>query len=54
MFRRKGQADQPASVPAHEVDDFRGGELRSTDEVALVLPVLVIHEYDHTAGGEPV
>ena len=43
------KADQTACVTRHEVDRVRGGELRRHDEVALVLPVLVIDQDEHAA-----
>ncbi len=43
------EADQAACVTGHEVDRIRGRELRRNDEVALVLPVLVIDEDEHAA-----
>ena len=43
------QADQAARVTRHEVDRIRRGELRRNDEIALVLPVLVIDQDEHAA-----
>ena len=43
----KGEADQAAGVPGHEVDGVWGRELRGDDEVALVLAILVVHEDEH-------
>jgi hypothetical protein len=41
------EADQPASVPRHEVDRFRGGHLSGDDEVALVLTTFVVDQDEH-------
>ena len=43
------QADQAAGVTRHEVDRIRRGELRRNDQIALVLPVLVIDQDEHAA-----
>ncbi len=45
----KRQADEPAAVLRHEVDRIRRRHLRGDDEVALVLPVLVIDQDEHPA-----
>src|SRR5262249_30049002 len=39
--------DQPAAVGGHEVDGRRRHLLRGHDQIALVLPVLVVGEDDH-------
>jgi len=41
------QTDQPAGVFGHEVDRVGRGELGGDDQVALILPVLVIHQDEH-------
>ncbi len=46
------QADEPAAVPRHEVDVLGPHAGRGHQQVALVLPVLVVHDDDHAAGGE--
>ena len=43
------QADQAARVAGHEVDRVGRGELRRDDQVALVLPVLVVDQDEHAA-----
>ena len=43
------EADQAAGVTRHEIDRIRRGELRRHDEIALVLPVLVIDQDEHAA-----
>jgi hypothetical protein len=47
-----GQAEPPAGVPDHEVDGLRGDLLGRDDDVALVLPVLVVDQDDHPPGPE--
>lgn len=46
---RKGKADEAAAVVGHKVDDLGGYEFGGYGEVAFVLPVLVVHENDHSA-----
>ncbi len=41
------QADEPAALAGHEVDDLGRRELRGDREVALVLAVLVVADDDH-------
>src|SRR5262249_55217710 len=48
--RGQRQAHHAAGVPHHEVDRLRGDGLGGDDQVALVLPVFVVHEDDHAAG----
>ena len=43
------QADQAAGEAGHEVDRIGRRELGGDDEVALVLPVLVIDQDEHAA-----
>ena len=43
------EADEPAPVQGHEVDHLGRGELGRTDEVALVLAVLVVGHDDDLA-----
>ena len=43
-------ADQAAALGHHEGDQFGGGELGGEDQVALVLPVLVVDHHDRAAG----
>ena len=43
------QADQAAAVPGHEVDRVGSRHLRGNDEVALILPVLVVDQDEHPA-----
>ena len=43
------EADQAARVARHEVDRVGRGELRRHDEIAFVLPVLVIDQDEHAA-----
>src|SRR5690606_37672084 len=49
---RLGQrcTDEAGRVPHHEGDELRGRHLGGEDEVALVLPVLVIDDDDRTSG----
>ena len=47
-----GKADEPPPVPRHEVDDLRRHLLGGTREIPLVLPLLVIHDNHHLAGGD--
>jgi hypothetical protein len=44
-----GKADQAAAVHRHEIDRVRGRHLRGDDEVALILPVLVVDQDEHPA-----
>ena len=41
-----GQADEAPGLGGHEVDLMGGGELGGTDQIAFVLPVLVVHNDD--------
>ena len=45
----QGQADQSPPVQGHEVDHLGRGELRGTDEIALVLAILVVGHDDDLA-----
>ena len=45
----KRKADQAARMARHEVDRVGGGELRRHDEIAFVLPVLVVDQDEHPA-----
>ena len=44
-----GQADESPAVGCHEVDGLRRDELGRHGQVALVLPVLIVHHDDHPA-----
>ena len=44
-----GRADQTAALAHHEGDDLGGRLLGGDDEVALVLPVLVVDDHDRAA-----
>jgi hypothetical protein len=44
------QADQPAAMGGHEVDGLGAALLGGHAQVALVLPILVVHEDHHPAG----
>ena len=44
-----GRADQAAALAHHEGDDLGGRLLGGDDEVALVLPVLVVDDHDRAA-----
>jgi len=46
------QADEPPAVRGHEVDVLRRDTLGGDAQVALVLPVLVVHQDDHAAGAD--
>jgi len=43
------QTDQPTAVSGHKIDVLRGNLGGCDSEIALVLPVLVVHQDDHTA-----
>src|SRR5439155_9547779 len=45
-------ADEAAAELRHEIDFFRGDELRGENQVALVLAILVVDEHGHAAGLE--
>src|SRR5690606_29783078 len=47
LFQR--EADEPASLPGHEGDRLGRDQLGGHAEVALVLPILVVHEDHHPA-----
>ena len=49
-----GNADQPAAVFRHEVDDVRSDVLRRGDKIAFVLPLLVVHDDDHLAAAQHI
>ena len=42
-------ANQATTKPGHEVDGFGRAMLSSHHEIALILAILVIHQYDHFA-----
>jgi hypothetical protein len=46
---RQSEADQPAPVGRHEVDGVGSRHLRRDDEVALILPALIVDEDEHAA-----
>jgi hypothetical protein len=48
----EGEADEAATLAAHEVDLLGGAGLGGDDEVALVLAVLVVDEDDHAAAAD--
>src|SRR6185295_11505092 len=50
----QGEAELAAGVPDHEVDGFGGDPLGRHHEVALVLPVLVVHQDNHASRAELV
>jgi hypothetical protein len=50
----ESEAEEPASVCEHEVDDVGGDGLGGTDEVAFVFAILVVDEDDHSAGPDVV
>src|SRR5579883_542715 len=51
-LRRERQADEPAAVGRHEVDDLRRDLLGRDGEVALVFAVLVVHDHEDAAGAD--
>ena len=44
-----GEADQAAAEARHEIDRFGCGALGRNDQIALVLPVLVVDQDEHAA-----
>ena len=42
-------ADHAAGVADHEGEQFGGGQARGEDDVALVLPVLIVYDHDRAA-----
>ena len=48
--RRHGQANHAAGVAHHEVDRLRRRLFRGHDQVAFVLPILVVDQDDHAPG----
>ena len=51
-FRGKGQADEPAAVRGHEIDDLGGDFFGGDGEVALVFPVFIVHHHQDAAGAD--
>src|SRR5690606_13897270 len=51
-FQTHGHADQATAVTGHEVDILGAAGLGGHDQVAFVLPVLVIHQDDYLAGAD--
>ena len=49
-FRREGQADEPAAIGGHEIDDLGGDFFGGDGEVSLVFPVFIVHHHQHAAG----
>lgn len=47
-----GRADETAALAHHERDDLGGRLLGGDDEVALVLPVLVVDDHHGPSGGD--
>ena len=43
------QANQPTTVLRHEVDGLRRDLFRRQGQIALVLPVFIVNDYDHPA-----
>jgi hypothetical protein len=41
---QQADADQPPSMLAHEIDDLRGNAAGSSNEIALVLAVLIVYD----------
>ena len=48
------QTDQPPPVQGHEIDHLGRGQLRGTDEIALVLAILVVGHDDDLAVSQVV
>jgi hypothetical protein len=46
------QADQAAAIAGHEVHVGRAHQAGGHDQVAFVLPVLVVHDHDHASGAQ--
>ncbi len=44
---RERQTDQPTAEAGHEIDGLRRRHLGGDDEIALVLPVLVVDQDEH-------
>src|SRR5690606_38356565 len=49
-LRGEGNADEAPPVAGHEVDGLGGHLFCGDDQVALVLPVGIVHHDDHFAG----
>ena len=49
-LRRHREANQPAPVPGHEIHRFRRDLLGGDRQIALILPIRVVHDDDHLAG----
>ena len=50
VVSREGHTQCASADPQHEIDLFGGNALCSTDKIALVLTILVIHHNHHTSG----
>ena len=48
-FRRGRHTDQPPGFPGHKIYKLRGAEFGAGNQVALVLPVLIVSNQDHLA-----
>src|SRR5271166_503351 len=44
------QANQPAAILGHEIDQFRGNFFGGESQIAFVLAILIVHHHDHAAG----
>ena len=51
-FRGEGQADKPAAVGGHEIDDLGGDFFGGDGEVALVFPIFIVHHHQDAAGAD--
>jgi hypothetical protein len=49
-LRRKRQADQAAAMRGHEVDNLGRHLFGGDGQVAFVLPIFVVHDYQNAAG----
>ena len=45
-----GHADQPSGILRHKIHIFSSGKFCGTDHVALILPILIVHD-DHVMPG---
>jgi hypothetical protein len=43
------KADEPSTIPGHEIDYLWRYFLGCTSQIAFILPILIVDNYDHSA-----
>ena len=46
-FFKQGHTDQAPPMFAHKIDHFRGNVAGSSNKIAFIFTVLIIHHYNH-------